>query len=196
MRWETDPPHVDYLDVLHPLLETGKASHHGEVWSCMGSGGRPTEAAAEGDARRARGADARDRRAPHRWHDPVVVGPRREAPDRAVINAAAAFADRPAPSVVCSLPVWVTDDPGPAREFVAAVLKDYTTLPSYRAMLDVEGVNGVADISLIGSEEVVAEGIERIAAAGATDFTTIVMGGNPDERSRTVAALTAAAIVE
>jgi hypothetical protein len=62
-------------------------------------------------------------------------------------------------------------------------------------MLDIEGVNGVADISLIGNEDVVLEGIERIAAAGATDFTAIVMGGNPDERARTLAAL-AAAIVE
>ena len=109
--------------------------------------------------------------------------------------SAADFAGRPTPSVVCSLPVWVTDDPGPAKEFVGAVLKDYATLPSYRAMLDIEGVNGVADISLIGPEEVIAAGIEQIAAAGATDFTAIVMGGNPDERSRTVAAL-AAAIVE
>ncbi|HWM18172.1 MAG TPA: LLM class F420-dependent oxidoreductase, partial [Ilumatobacteraceae bacterium] len=108
------------------------------------------------------------------------------------INAAADFAGRPTPSVVCSLPVWVTDDPGPAKAFVGTVLKDYATLPSYRAMLDIEGVNGVADISLIGSEEVVAEGIARIASAGATDFTAIVMGGNPDERARTLAALAAA----
>ena len=112
-----------------------------------------------------------------------------------IINAAAEVARRPAPSVVCSLPVWVTDDPGPAKEFVATVLKDYATLPSYRAMLDVEGVNGLADISLIGSEDVVWEGIERIARAGATDFTAIVIGGNPDERGRTLAAL-GAAIVE
>jgi hypothetical protein len=62
-------------------------------------------------------------------------------------------------------------------------------------MLDIEGANGVADISLIGSEDVVLGGVERIARAGATDFTAIVMGGNPDERDRTVAAL-AAAIVE
>ena len=110
-----------------------------------------------------------------------------------IINAAADFAGRPTPSVVCSLPVWVTDDPGPAKEFVGAVLKDYATLPSYRAMLDIEGVNGVADISLIGIRGRRGGGhrTDRLRA-GATDFTAIVMGGNPDERSRTLAALAAA----
>ena len=109
-----------------------------------------------------------------------------------IISEAAAGSGRPAPSVVCSLPVWVTDDPGPARDFVGAILKDYATLPSYRAMLDIEGVQGVEEISLIGSEAEVSEGLERIAAAGATDFTGVVMGGNPDERDRTRSVMAAA----
>ena len=55
------------------------------------------------------------------------------------INDAAADADRPAPSIVCSIPCWVTDDPGAGREFIAKILAVYAELPSYRAMLDIEG---------------------------------------------------------
>jgi hypothetical protein len=57
-------------------------------------------------------------------------------------------------------------------------------------MLDIEGVHGVEEISLIGSEAEVSEGLGRIADAGATDFTAVVMGGSPDEvaRSRSVLA--------
>jgi 5,10-methylenetetrahydromethanopterin reductase len=68
------------------------------------------------------------------------------------INDAAAEADRPRPVIVCSIPCWVTDDPGPAREFIAKVLAGYAELPSYRAMLDIEGIHGLEDLSFVGSD--------------------------------------------
>jgi alkanesulfonate monooxygenase SsuD/methylene tetrahydromethanopterin reductase-like flavin-dependent oxidoreductase (luciferase family) len=105
------------------------------------------------------------------------------------INDAAAAADRPTPAVVCSLPVWVTDDPDAARQKVAKQLTIYGQLPSYRAMLDIEGVAGPADISLIGSAEQVREGVATIAASGATDFTAVIPTPDPDERARTLDAL-------
>jgi alkanesulfonate monooxygenase SsuD/methylene tetrahydromethanopterin reductase-like flavin-dependent oxidoreductase (luciferase family) len=120
------------------------------------------------------------------------VGPRTiEHQIRPVITAAAERAGRPAPAIVCSLPVWVTDDPAAAKNVVASTLKDYAALPSYRAMLDVEGVQGIESISLIGSEEQIAEGLARIARAGATEFTGHVMGADPDEVARGRAALAA-----
>jgi F420-dependent oxidoreductase-like protein len=187
MTWEKPVRHMlDYLDVLQPLLAEGKVDHSGEVWSYTGATARPTDAtpkvmlAALGEqmlkiaGRRADGTIL--------W----CVGPntieRQIAP---IINAAAAEAGRPEPAIVCSLPVWVTDDPGPAREFIAAALAIYPTLPSYRAMLDIEGAAGIADISLIGSEQEITDGLAHIAEAGATDFTAVVMGGNPDELGRT-----------
>jgi 5,10-methylenetetrahydromethanopterin reductase len=106
-----------------------------------------------------------------------------------ILNGAAADAGRPDPSIVCSLPVWVTDDAEPARQFIGAILANYAALPSYRAMLDIEGVQGVDGISLIGSEQEVTDGLGAIAAAGATDFSAVVMGGNPDELARTRATL-------
>ena len=86
---------------------------------------------------------------------------------------------------MCSLPVWVTDNPRPAREFLAQIFAMYATLPSYRAMLDIEGVQGVDGIALVGSEQEVTDTLAAVAAAGATDFAAVVMGGNPDELSRT-----------
>lgn len=193
MTWERPIRHMlDYLDVLQPLLVDGAADHTGEIWSFHGGGGRPTTQvpklmlAALGEqmlkiaGRRCDGTIL--------WCVGPVTLERQIVP---TINEAASGAGRSTPSVVCSLPVWVTDDPGPARDFVGAVLKDYATLPSYRAMLDIEGVHGVEEISLIGSEDEVTDGLGRIAAAGATDFTAVAMGGSPDEVARTRATLAA-----
>ena len=58
------------------------------------------------------------------------------------ISAAAQEAGRPAPRVVCILPVCVTDDPDGARARAAKVFEIYGQLPSYRAMLDREGAAG------------------------------------------------------
>ena len=63
------------------------------------------------------------------------------------------------------------------------------TLPSYRAMLNIEGGHGIDGIALVGREQEVADGLAAVAAAGATDFAAVVMGGNPDELSRTRKAL-------
>ena len=55
-----------------------------------------------------------------------------------------------------------TDDVIGAKQFVGAMLKDYAALPSYRAMLDIEGVQGIEAISLIGSQQKVPDGLGRI----------------------------------
>jgi alkanesulfonate monooxygenase SsuD/methylene tetrahydromethanopterin reductase-like flavin-dependent oxidoreductase (luciferase family) len=58
-------------------------------------------------------------------------------------------------------------------------------------MLDIEGVQGIDGIALVGGEQEVTDGLAAIAEAGATDFSAVVMGGNPDELSRTRSALRA-----
>ena len=86
------------------------------------------------------------------------------------ITQAAAAAGRPAPRVVCILPVCVTDDPGQARARAAKVFAVYGQLPSYRAMLDREGAAGPADIAIAGDEVTVSAQIMALADAGVTDF--------------------------
>ncbi|MFQ5352023.1 MAG: LLM class F420-dependent oxidoreductase [Candidatus Binatia bacterium] len=87
-----------------------------------------------------------------------------------LINAAASGAGRPAPRVICSLPVCVTDQPDAARETAARIFEHYGYLPVYRACLDEEGAAGPADVAVVGSEDEVRAGLERVRDAGATDF--------------------------
>ena len=89
------------------------------------------------------------------------------------INAAAVEAGRPAPRIVCALPVCVTDDVDAARAQAATDFAVYGMLPSYRAMLDREGVEGPADLAIVGDAAVVRDGVERFFAAGATEFVAV-----------------------
>jgi 5,10-methylenetetrahydromethanopterin reductase len=191
MAWHKPVRHMlDYLAILGDLLATGQASFQGEVWSFDGVGAKPSEGvpkvmiAALGDQML---------KVAGRHTDGTIlwcVGPKTIATHIApIINEAAAAADRPAPAIVCSIPVWVTDDPAPARGFLAAILDDYASLPSYRAMMDIEGVEGLGDLSVVGDEGFVRDALGAIADSGATDFTPVPMGGNPDEEARTMAVL-------
>jgi F420-dependent oxidoreductase-like protein len=134
MEWERPVRHmIDYLDVLQPLLTDGKASHQGEVWSYMGSGGRPTDQAPK--VMLAALGEQMLRLASKRTDGTILwcVGPKTiEQQILPVINGAATEAGRPAPSIVCSLPVWVTDDVTTAKTFVGTILKDYAALPRHR----------------------------------------------------------------
>ena len=79
----------------------------------------------------------------------------------------------------------MTDDPDGARERAAKIYAMYGYLPSYRAMLDREGAEGPADVALVGDEATVAAGIQRVADAGATDFSAAEFAHGDDERRRT-----------
>lgn len=100
------------------------------------------------------------------------------------IAEAAAAAGRPAPRVVVSLPVCVTDDPERAKDDIDSAFSIYPTLPSYAAMLEKEGVERPADISLVGSEEQVRDAIGRLEEAGGTELVAAI-SGTPAEREAT-----------
>ncbi len=100
------------------------------------------------------------------------------------ISAAAAEAGRPEPQVAVCLPVCVTDQPDQATERAAAEFVMYGTLPSYRAMLDREGVAGPEDVAIIGTADQVAERLAGIDRAGATAFAASEFG-TPDELAAT-----------
>jgi alkanesulfonate monooxygenase SsuD/methylene tetrahydromethanopterin reductase-like flavin-dependent oxidoreductase (luciferase family) len=96
------------------------------------------------------------------------------------ITAAASAAGRPAPRVVCILPVCVSDDPDAARERAGRVFEIYGQLPSYRAMLDREGAAGPADLAIVGDEETVGGQIRALADVGVTDFVAGEYGRGED----------------
>lgn len=110
------------------------------------------------------------------------------------IRAAAAEAGRPAPRVVSGFPVAVTDYPDRARESAARIFAVYGQLPSYRAVLDVEGAAGPADVAIVGSEAEVEARLRELAAAGVTDFNAspFPVDGDPGAVRRTVEFLAAA----
>ena len=104
------------------------------------------------------------------------------------ITAAAEAAGRPAPRVVVSLPIAVTNDLDGAKERINEVFSIYPNLPSYKAMLDKEGAEAAADIAFVGDEGAVAASISKLADVGATDFVAAIVGDSA-ERARGLALL-------
>ncbi len=119
-----------------------------------------------------------------------MVGPKTIASHIAQhLNTAADAAGRPAPRIVAGFPLVVTDDVAAARARLAEALAIYGQLPSYRAMLDREGLDGPADLALIGNEATLRTEIERIAAAGVTDFSAAIMADDEEGHERAFAFL-------
>ena len=78
-------------------------------------------------------------------------------------------------TVVGGVPVVLTTHIDQAREQIAKDLVIYGQLPSYRAMLDREGVTGPADIAIVGDENALRGEIKRFEDAGVTDFNAAIM---------------------
>ncbi|MCW2889470.1 MAG: 5,10-methylenetetrahydromethanopterin reductase [Streptosporangiaceae bacterium] len=98
------------------------------------------------------------------------------------ITAAAHAAGRPDPRIVCILPVCVTDQADAARARAAKAFEVYGFLPSYRAMLDREGVAGPGDVAIVGDEDTVGAQVEDLAKAGVTDFVAGEFATGEDAR--------------
>lgn len=105
------------------------------------------------------------------------------------ISEAAAEAGRPAPEIVAGLPVWVTDDVDHARQRASSVFEIYGQLPSYRAMLDREGLAGPADLAIVGDEQTCAGRIDELREAGVTQLAASVFADNAEDTARTRAFL-------
>jgi len=98
------------------------------------------------------------------------------------LHAAAQAAGRPQPRVCVGLPIAVTDDETQGREYAAQDFQRYGQLANYRRLLDIEGVEGPADVAVVGNERQVEQQLRAFAAAGATDFLAAIFpaGENPD----------------
>ncbi|MBC8195791.1 MAG: TIGR03564 family F420-dependent LLM class oxidoreductase [Acidimicrobiia bacterium] len=181
---------IDYLEVLMPILADGRADYDGEAFTAHFESTRPTERAPSVMVA-ALGEQAL--RVTGRRTDGTIlwmVGPRTiEEHIRPRMNEAAADAGKPEPRIVCSLPVCVTDDADAVREAAAQIFSIYGELPSYRAMLDREGVDNPGQVAVIGSEDEVTSQIAELERAGATDFTALEFGRSTDEFARTRALL-------
>ncbi|MCH2173414.1 TIGR03564 family F420-dependent LLM class oxidoreductase [Myxococcota bacterium] len=102
------------------------------------------------------------------------------------LRQAATEAGRPEPRVVAGLPVVVTGDLAHARERAVEVFGHYKAVPSYRAMLDREGVEGVEEIAVLGDEGKVRAELGRLADAGVTDLCVFPFDAEPGSGDRTL----------
>lgn len=191
MRFEKPIRHMrDYLSCLLPLLETGVANYTGDHFTAHTEGARPTDSppavllAAMGPQMLKIAGSRTD--GTLLW----MTGPKAIADQIAPrIREAASAAGRAEPRIICSLPIAVTDDEKGMRDFVDQVLAGYGDLPSYRAMLDLDGAAGPGAAMICGREDAVREHLGAIADAGATEFSALEIGANRDDFARTRALL-------
>jgi F420-dependent oxidoreductase-like protein len=102
------------------------------------------------------------------------------------MNQAADKAGRAAPRVIAGIPMCLTNDVAGARAVAAKDYAIYGQLPSYRAMLDNEGLAGPADLAIVGDEAALRAGVEAMREAGCHDFACSPFG-SPEEQAATTA---------
>ena len=180
----------EYLSVLMPLSRNEPANFEGEMYkvhagiSAKGSNGFSVVVAALGEQMLRVTAAMAD--GTLTW----CTGPATLAAHTIpTITRAAEEFGRPAPRVIAALPVCVTSDTEAAAARAAETFAAYGALPSYRAMLDREGVAGPADIAIIGSTDEVRNRVGALADIGVTDFAAVEFGATPEEIAETRDAL-------
>ncbi|MEM6702908.1 MAG: TIGR03564 family F420-dependent LLM class oxidoreductase [Acidobacteriota bacterium] len=172
----------EFLEILMPLLEEGAVDFRGEMLRCSAELFQKPDtppqvvvAALGPQALRVAGRLAGGTILA--WVGPKTI---REHIVPTITAAASEAGRDESPRIVATLPVTVTDDPDAAREFGAQIFSMYGELPSYRAMLDREGVKGPSDLQIAGSEDAVLEALEGLRAAGVTDFAASEFGRGED----------------
>lgn len=177
----------EYLSVLMPMIDSGEASFEGETLTGRGAITMPQDtqpcpvlvAALGPQMLRLAGARTSGTVL---WMVGEKTIKKHIAPR---VGEAADKAGRPAPRVVASLPVCLTDDVASTRARADRAFAMYGQLPSYRAMLDREGAAGPTDVSIIGGEAEVKDRLNAIAEAGATEFSAVEFCKTDEERERT-----------
>jgi F420-dependent oxidoreductase-like protein len=175
----------DYLSILLPLVRKQKVSYKGETLTgrgqldVPGSEDMPVLIAAMAPRMLELAGSQADGTV--LW----MTGPRTTAEHVIpTMTAAAEKAGRPKPTTVAGLPMCLTSDPGAARVRAAKEYEVYGQLPSYRAMLDREGLAGPADLAVVGDEKALRAGAVAMAEAGA-DMLMVSCFGSVDERAAT-----------
>jgi len=179
----------EYLDALMPLLAGDKVSFAGETVTARGKleiyAPEPPVLLAALGPQMLRLAGARCA-GTITWMTGAATLRSLTVP---TISEAAAEADRPSPEIAAGIPIWVTDDVDTARAVAAKTYAVYGQLPSYRAMLDHEGIAGPEDLVIIGDETTCASRLAEFEAAGVTQFLASEFANTPDGRRRTRAFL-------
>ena len=179
----------EYLDALMPLLAGDKVSFAGETLTARGKleihAPEPAVLLAALGPQMLRLAGARCA-GTITWMTGAATLRSLTVP---TISEAASEAGRPAPEIAAGIPIWVTDDIDTARAVAAKTYAVYGQLPSYRAMLDHEGIAGPEDLVIIGDETTCISRLAEFEAAGVTQILASEFANTPDGRGRTRAFL-------
>lgn len=178
----------EYLGVLNPLLAGEGAQFQGEIFKAAGAIDVPDAKkpvplliAALGPVML--GLAGREADGTATWMTGVKTIEGHIAP---TIGKAAQEAGKPTPRIAAGFPICLTNKPDEARAFIGETLTVYGQLPSYRAMLDREGLDGPADIALVGDEAALDAEIARLKSCGVTDFIASILGPDDGDFDRTV----------
>jgi 5,10-methylenetetrahydromethanopterin reductase len=189
LSWAKPYSHMkEYLEVLVPLVRTGKAEYAGSEYrvnvGVSVPGGMPCPVLVAALAPKMLALTGRLADGTITWMTGEKTLREHTVPR---LREAAAAAARPDPRVVVGLPIAITREVAKARESAGRQFQIYGTLPSYRAMLDREGAAGPADVAIVGDESAVGAALERLREAGATDYLAIpfAVGGDGDAFQRT-----------
>ena len=182
MSYDKPARHMrEYLEVLMPLargetvnFEGEQYNVHGLALDVPGADRLPVVVAALGPVMLKIAAELAD--GTNTW----MVGPKTMA------NHIAPGLGRNDATIVGGVPIVLTTKIDEARAAIAENLTIYGQLPSYRAMLDREGVNGPADIAIVGDENALRGEIKRFEDAGVTDFNAAIMGVEAGAYDRTL----------
>jgi len=101
------------------------------------------------------------------------------------IDSAAERASRPRSRVLALVGICVTDDVSGLRAHGRSQNAMYDHFPSYRTVLEREGVESGADLILAGGPDDIAEGLGAYADAGATDLCIMISARTEEERLAT-----------
>lgn len=171
----------EYLEVLMPLARGETVNFNGEQYrvngltlEIPGADRMPVVVAALGPVMLKIAGELAD--GTNTW----MVGPNTMA------NHIAPGLGRDDATIVGGVPVVLTTNIEAARETIAKELVIYGQLPSYRAMLDREGVEGPADIAIVGDENTLRGEIKRFEDAGVTDFNAAIMDTEDGAYDRTL----------
>lgn len=178
----------EYLSVLMPLVRGETATFEGEQYRVANvaldvpdAERLPVVVAALGPVMLKLAGELAD--GTNTW----MVGPRTmESHIIARLRDAAGAAGRPDPLVVGGFPIVLTDKPDDARAKIAENLTIYGQLPSYRAMLDREGVDGPADIAIAGDENALRGELKRLEDMGVTHFNAAIAATDEGAFDRTL----------
>jgi len=187
MSYDKPARHMrEYLEVLRPLLRGEQVKFSGELYRVnapLGVGAKAPSVlvAAMGDAMLKLTGELADGTV--LWMTGANTVATHAAPK---LNAAAAAAGRPKPRVAAGIPIALTNDAAGARAWAATNLVVYGQMPSYRAMLDREGLAGPADLALVGDEKTLDAGLARMRDAGTTDFIASIIPSDPGADARTL----------